>query len=73
VSGSGPSRAHKGEISPELLGLTALSGAEVLQRLRTSERGLSAAEVERRREEYGANRVTHEERETLVGRQRFNS
>ncbi|MDB6046797.1 MAG: mgtA [Gammaproteobacteria bacterium] len=67
VSGSSPSGVHKGEISPELLGLTSLSGAEVLQRLRTSERGLSAAEVERRRAAYGANKVAHEERETLVG------
>jgi Mg2+-importing ATPase len=53
-------------IAPELLELAALAPPEVLQRLRTSERGLSDAEAARRRDEYGENKVAHEEHETLA-------
>jgi Mg2+-importing ATPase len=43
-----------------------LDTATVLRRLGTSEQGLSAAEVERSRQEHGENRVAHEKRTGFV-------
>jgi len=61
-------RAHThGAELPELLAqLAILEPAAVLRQLGVSEPGLSAAEVARRRQQWGANRIAHERREPLA-------
>ena len=61
-----PSPAHKEGLPAQLLELAPLSVGEVLQRLGSRESGLTPAEAAMRRERFGANRVAHEERETLA-------
>jgi Mg2+-importing ATPase len=57
---------HRESLSPELRELGTLDPAAALQRLGSGEQGLSASEVERRREQYGANKVAHERRAGLM-------
>jgi Mg2+-importing ATPase len=56
----------KESVAPELVRIASLDPAQALQRLETSERGLSAAEVDRRRQKCGENRVAHERRAGVV-------
>src|SRR6266702_4744881 len=65
-NGDGRSPPHRESIVPELREIGTLEAAAVLRRLGTSERGLSADEVQRRREKYGDNRVAHEKRDRLA-------
>jgi P-type Mg2+ transporter len=57
----------KESVAPELREVASLQPAEALRRLETSEYGLSPAEVDCRRQEYGENRVAHAERTGLIG------
>ncbi|HJS89401.1 MAG TPA: magnesium-translocating P-type ATPase [Steroidobacteraceae bacterium] len=59
-------RTGRAAIPERLAQLATLEVAEVLRQLATSEHGLSAAEVERRLEEWGENRIAHERREALA-------
>ncbi len=59
--------ADRNESVPaELLELAASTVPAALERLHSRPRGLEPAEVAARREEFGANRVAHEEHETLL-------
>jgi Mg2+-importing ATPase len=60
------SAGAKESLSDELLGLAPLNSSQVLARLHSRAHGLSPAEVEARRDQFGANRVVHEEHETLA-------
>lgn len=64
------SREHghgRGEEVPAPLARLAVLGAtDVLRELGVSESGLSAAEVQRRRAQWGVNRIAHERRELLA-------
>jgi Mg2+-importing ATPase len=60
--GTERSSARRDSIAPELKEMVTLDAAAALSRLGTSERGLSAAEVEHRRLEHGENRIAHEKR-----------
>ena len=57
---------HREKLAPELLEIGKLDGAATLARLGTSARGLELAEIERRRERYGQNRVAHEQRQGFL-------
>jgi P-type Mg2+ transporter len=61
-----PASDRKESLSPQLLELAELTVAQALERLRSSAHGLSTLEAATRREQFGANRVAHEEHETLV-------
>jgi len=61
-----PAAARKEGLPAELIELAPLSAGDVLERLGSRERGLTLAEAESRRTRFGANRVAHEERETLA-------
>ena len=56
----------KANLSPELLELATLSAAQALERLHSAASGLSAAEVQARREQSGPNVVAHEVHETFA-------
>ncbi|HXN11181.1 MAG TPA: HAD-IC family P-type ATPase, partial [Steroidobacteraceae bacterium] len=56
----------KANLSPELLELATLTAAQALERLHSAAPGLSAAEVEARREQFGPNVVAHEDHETFA-------
>jgi P-type Mg2+ transporter len=68
----GPSRRWKAVprrkegLPPEFLELAPLTAAETLEKLHSRASGLASAEVAARRDEFGANRVAHEEHETLL-------
>jgi Mg2+-importing ATPase len=51
---------HRDSVAPELREVAALECAAALRRLGSTAQGLSAAEVERRREQYGENKLAHE-------------
>ena len=53
---------HRDNVAKELREIAALDCAGALHRLDSSTQGLSAAEVERRREQYGANKLAHEKK-----------
>ena len=53
-------------IAPELKDIGSLDSPAVLRRLNTGEHGLSVEEVERRRREFGENRVAHEKQARLL-------
>ena len=57
---------RKQDIPSALIELAALANAEVLARLGTSEHGLSEDEAARRRDQCGANRIAHEEHDSLL-------
>jgi Mg2+-importing ATPase len=57
---------HGEGIGAELRQIAALDCAAALRQLDTSEMGLSAGEVERRREQYGENKLAHERKASLV-------
>ncbi len=61
-----PTPDRKESVPAELLQLAALTVPAALERLHSRPCGLDAGEAATRREEFGANRVAHEERETLV-------
>ncbi len=60
---SGP---HREDLAPELREIGVLEPPAVLGRLGTSEQGLSADEVESRRERFGLNKVANEQRAGLL-------
>ncbi len=61
-----PTSDRKESVPAELLELAALTVPAALERLHSRPSGLEATEAAVRREEFGANRVAHEERETLL-------
>lgn len=61
-----PTAGRKETLPAELLELAPLTAAAALERLHSRPSGLAAAEVAARREEFGVNRVAHEEHETLL-------
>ena len=61
-----PASPHREGLASELKEIAALDCAEVLQRLDSSAKGLSASEVQRRREKYGENKLAHEKKAGLV-------
>jgi alpha-L-fucosidase len=60
----GPQSAppHGDGVAPELRETAALDCAGALHRLSSTVHGLSAAEVERRRQQYGENKLAHEKK-----------
>ncbi len=64
--GSNGVPAHRDNFAPELRELGTLDAQAVLRRLGGSEHGLTAAEVERRREQCGLNKIAHEKRTGLI-------
>ena len=54
--------AQRESLAPELREIGTLDCAATLRRLGTSEQGLTTGEVQRRRDQYGANKVAHEKR-----------
>ncbi len=61
-----PPAARKESLPAELLELAPLTVPQVLQRLQSSERGLSAAQAAARREQFGAKSIAHEVHETFA-------
>jgi P-type Mg2+ transporter len=61
-----PATPHREGVAPELREIAALDCAEALRRLGSTEQGLSGSEVERRREQYGENKLAHEKKAGLV-------
>ena len=65
-SGGVDSRRRRAELPQQLAQLAALDTPAALRQLGASEHGLSAAEIEARREVSGENRIAHERREPLA-------
>src|SRR6185312_11182998 len=61
-----PAPPHREGTAPELREIASLDCAEVLHRLQSSEQGLSANEVQMRREQYGENKLAHEKKAGLL-------
>src|SRR6185312_335511 len=61
-----PASPHHEGVAPELREIGVLDCAAALRRLDSTEQGLSSSEVQRRREQYGANKLAHEKKSSLV-------
>jgi len=61
-----PAGPHREGVSPELREIAALDCAGALHRLQSTEQGLSAGEVQTRREQYGENKLAHERTAGLI-------
>jgi P-type Mg2+ transporter len=64
--GSERASSHREGLAPELRAIAALDSAAALQRLGSSEKGLSDDEVLRRREQYGENKLAQEKKTGLL-------
>lgn len=56
------------EVKKRLIGTTRINPEQVLAQLATRERGLTKAEVEERREQYGSNEITKQQKVSLAKR-----
>src|SRR5215472_6513202 len=66
LNSRGPRTTRREHIPAELLELAALDAPQALERLNTTERGLTPEALEQRREQWGPNRVAQEQAQSLV-------